>query len=204
MKERKVFLVSSITILLCFIVLMSALYVYFANQKGLVHHLSSGDLEATLVRTNLIGNVYGSDGMFHEYSNSERIDFSQPSDKNLLDLDKDSLFVPGTEYNATLVVENNADVVFGYYIEVIVDDESSKEFCEQLQITISSGDKKVQGKLSTLLLGSETDYVSIVEVGSSSTFNIEISFIDDSNINNNVMAQNAYFDLVVHAVQIVK
>ena len=203
-KSSKIFLLSCVTVLLCLTLLIATLYTMHVNEMTLVNHLNAGDLEITLVRTELTGKVYGSDGLMHDYSNTNRVDFSNPTEANLFDLTEETYFVPGMEYKATLAVENNSDTVFGYYVELLVSDESSKELCDQLQVVISSGDKKVSGKLSDLFLGSENDYVSIVELGASSSLTVEIYFVDDSNINNNVMNEKVYFDLVVHANQIVR
>ena len=203
-KSSKIFLLSCVTLLLCLTLLIATLYTMYVNEMNLVNHLSAGDLEITLVRTEITGKVYGSDGLMHDYSNTNRVDFSNPTEANLFDLTEETYFVPGMEYKATLAVENNSDTVFGYYVELLVSDESSKELCNQLQVVISSEDKQVSGKLSDLFLGSENDYVSIVELGASSSLTVEIYFVDDSSVNNNVMDEKVYFDLVVHANQIVR
>ena len=203
-KSNRIFLVSCVTILLCLALLLSTLYSMYVGGNNFVNHLKSGDLEITLIRTELTGKVYGSDGEMHEYSNTERVDFSDPTEQNLFDLTEGTYFVPGMEYKASLAVENNSDVVFGYYVEILVSDDSSDALCQQLEVVISSGDKQVSGKLSDLFLGSENDYVSIVELGTSSSFIVEIYFVDDSSVNNDVMNEKVYFDLVVHATQIVR
>ena len=200
-KSSRIFFVSSATILICLVVLISSLYSMYVSGNSYVNHLKTGDLEVTLIRTEVTGKVYGSDGLMHDYSNTEHVDFSNPTEQNLFDLTEETYFVPGMEYKASLSVENNSDVVFGYYVEILVSDESSEALCQQLEVVISSGDKQVSGKLSDLLFGNESDYISIVELDSASTFTIEISFIDDSTVNNEAMGEKVYFDLVVHAVQ---
>ena len=201
-KNNRIFLVSCVTILICLVLLLSTLYSMYVGGNNFVNHLSSGDLEVTLIRTELTGKVYGSDGLMHDYSNTEHVDFSNPTERNLFDLTEETYFVPGMEYKASLAVENNSDVVFGYYVEILVSDDSSEALCQQLEVVISSGDRQVSGKLSDLLLGSANDYLAIVELGGSSSFTVEISFIDDSSVNNDVMDEKVYFDLVVHANQI--
>ena len=128
-------------------------------------------------------------------------DDTESDDDNLFDLYKDAYIVPGVEYRAEMLVTNNGSTTFGYYIEIIVSEDSSPELCEQLYITITAGDKKVSGTLSDLYLGTEADFISVIEANGSSTFDIEVVFQDNDN-SNAAMDKTVYFDLVVNAVQI--
>ena len=201
-KSQRRMLLSFVTLLLCSILLILTTYVLFSDTAVIQNHLAAGDLQVTLVRTDLKGKIYGVDGLLKEYHNPGRIDFSTPTEENIFDI-KDGIYAaPGIEYNATLDVINLSDITFGYYIEIVVDEKSSKELCSQIVIKITSGDKEISGTLASLTLGSENDFVSILDVGYTSTFNVELYFIDDDSVNNSAMDQKVYFDLVVHAVQV--
>ena len=192
-KKYRRLLLSCLTILMCMSALVAVAYILFTDNIKLVNHLKAGDLEVTLTRTNLTGKVFGPDGQLRDYSNNAHVDFSTPNDDNLFDLYKDAYIVPGVEVKAEMLVTNNSSTTFGYYIEIIVS--------EQLYITITSGDKKVSGTLSDLYLGTEADFISVIEANGSSTFDIEIIFEDNGN-SNAAMDKTVYFDLVVNAVQI--
>ena len=200
-KKYRRLLLSCVTILMCLSALVALAYILFTDNIKLVNHLNAGDLEVTLTRTNLTGKVFGPDGQLRDYSNNAHIDFSNPNDDNLFDLYKDAYIVPGVEYRAEMLVTNNGSTTFGYYIEIIVSEDSSPELCEQLYITITSGDRQVSGTLADLYLGTETDFISVIEANGSSTFDIEIIFKDNDN-SNAAMDKTVYFDLVVNAVQI--
>ena len=200
-KKYRRLLLSCLTILMCMSALVAVAYILFTDNIKLVNHLKAGDLEVTLTRTNLTGKVFGPDGQLRDYSNNAHVDFSTPNDDNLFDLYKDAYIVPGVEFKAEMLVTNNSSTTFGYYIEIIVSEDSSPELCEQLYITITSGDKKVSGTLSDLYLGTEADFISVIEANGSSTFDIEIIFEDNGN-SNAAMDKTVYFDLVVNAVQI--
>ena len=199
-KKYRRLLLSCVTILMCLSALVALAYILFTDNIKLVNHLNAGDLEVTLTRTNLTGKVFGPDGQLRDYSNNAHIDFSDPNDDNLFDLYKDAYIVPGVEYKAEMLVTNESIMTFGYYVEILVSEDSAIELCEQLYVTITSGDKKVTGTLADLNLGGESDFISILEVGDSSSFSIEVIFNDNGN--NSAMDKTVYFDLVVHAVQI--
>lgn len=200
-KKIRRLLFSCATILMCLTLLVAVAYALFTDNINLVTHITTGDLDITLTRTNLTSIVIGPDGKLRDYTNTGHIDFSTPSNDNLFDLYEGVYIVPGVEFKATLLVENFSDIEFGYYVELLVSDDSSLELCEQLLVTITSGDKQVSGTLADLKLGSENDFISKLNVGDSSTFDIEIIFEDNDN-SNAAMDKTVYFDLVVHAIQI--
>lgn len=201
-KKSNRILLSSATLLMCVSILALTMYVLFTTSVDLVNHLESGDLDVSLVRTDLTGKVLGSDGQFKDYHNTSRVDFSMPTTHNLFDLQEDSYIVPGSQYIATMQVINNGNVKFGYYIEFLIDKTSSPELCEQLQVVVTSGDKKIATTLSDFYLGDESDYISILDIGCISTVTVEVYFIDDSSVNNAAIDKKVHFDLIVHAQQV--
>ena len=200
-KKLRRLLLSCITILMCIMTLVAVTYTLFTDEMILVNHISAGDLDVTLTRTNLTGKVFGPDGVLHDYHNPASIDFSKPTRNNLFDLYNDTYIVPGVEFKATLVVGNNSSTPFGYYVNLVVSDGSSLALCEQLYVTITAGDKKVSGTLADLYLGGENDFISVIESNGSSTFEIEVIFVDNGN-NNAAQDKKVYFDLIVNAVQL--
>jgi hypothetical protein len=149
----------------------------------------------------LKGKILGTDGNMYDYHNPAQIDFSKPTQNNLFDLHDDVYIVPVVEFKASLLVSNLGTTPFGYYVNIVVSDDSSISLCEQLYVTITAGDKRVSGTLADLYLGGENDFISIIESNGSSSFDIEIIFKDNGN-NNAAMDKTVYFDLIVNAVQI--
>ena len=199
-KIRRV-LLSVVILLMSLMVLVITTYVLFKDDIILVNHISAGDLNVSLIRTDLKGKILGTDGKLHDFHNPGQIDFSKPTEKNLFDLENDVYIVPGVEFKATLLVVNSGSTNFGYYVNIVIGDDSSIELCEQLYVTISAGDKKVSGTLADLYLGGEHDFVSVIESNGSSSFDIEIIFIDNGN-SNAAMDKTVYFDVIVNAVQV--
>ena len=192
------------TIMMCITLMVLTIYSSYTDETELVSHLNAKNLEITLVRTNLSSLVYGNDGVMRENVNSTKVDFTKANNKNIFDLTKSTQIVPGTKYKATMCLENKGSVVIGYYVEILLDENKSDDvLCKQIQVTITADNgKKVSKKLSDLKLGSENDLISSVDIGGSSTFDVEISFIDDDNVNNNAMEKKVDFDMVVYAIQI--
>ncbi len=74
-------------------------------------------------------------------------------------------------------VINGGDVTYGCYVEILVDKSSSEELCEQLQVTVTCGDKTISTTLNDLNLGGEGDYLAILDLGCISTFSLELKYI---------------------------
>ena len=141
------------------------------------------------------------------------VDFTDPTDKNVFGLlvkdgnpvDK---IIPGAKLVAKMKVENNSDVAFGYWIEVVCKDKTAGEaLAKQLRVTVNTGTEQSALVGKGLVVKGDGGYVGVLDVGAAEAFSITVEFLDSANASNNVSDNNGAqnqrlnFDLVVHAVQ---
>ena len=207
MKKRSV-LLSALTLMLCLALVASGTYALFSDQVTLKNHLQAGTLDITLIRTNLTTlSLDDTTGFLVETENAEDVDFSAPTTRNVFDITDETLIVPGCVYNAEMQIQNNSDVAFGYWLEIVFDDTVDLTLAEQLKVTVTTvdGNKSISGKLSENagLIGEEADPIGILAKTGSALFTVTVEFSDlDHSVNNNAKLTSFEFDIIVHAVQI--
>lgn len=209
MKKRSV-LLSVLTLLLCVALIASGTYALFTDQVTLKNHLQAGTLDITLIRTNLKTlSLDNATGFLVNTENPEDVDFSKPTERNVFDIvEGETLLVPGCSYTAEMQISNNTDVAFGYWLEIVFDDEADLTLAEQLKITVVTADanKSVTGMLNVThgLIGEEASPIGILAKNADpATFTITVEFANlDHSVNNNAKLSSFDFDLVVHAVQV--
>lgn len=206
-KKRRKLLLSCVMILLCILLLTAGSYALFSDSVILQNHLEAGDLDITLTRTKLEVKELGADGFLHSVTNTNPVDFSDGSSdtKNLFDLDGQTYIVPQSEYIATLVIENNetkSNVAFGYWIEIIIDEDSSSVLAEQLLVSVTTAKGTKTGYLTDMFFGAENDFLGVLAVSEEAEFSISVLFEDDDSKNNDAMSKTVYFDIKVHAIQV--
>ena len=214
-KKRSV-LMSVLTLLLCLALVASGTYALFSDQVTLKNHLVAGTLDITLIRTNLTTlSLDNNTGFLVKTENPKDIDFSKPADlndpnaenKNVFDITDETLIVPGSMYSAEMQIQNNSDVAFGYWLEIVFDDTVDLTLAEQLKITVTTVDdsKSISGMLSENagLIGGENDHIGVLAKSGAALFTITVEFCDlDYSVNNNAKNTSFDFDVVVHAVQV--
>ncbi len=219
--KLRVILVAVVTMLLCVALIAFGTYALFTDQKKLVGHLQAGTLKIELWRTNLTYCSLGADGYEYENNNPEDINFTEATDRNLFDLQSDTVIAPGCYYEATLEIRNAGTVAFAWWLEFKLSGEASK-LSEQIEVTVTqcnqdgtelkdeSGAAVFQrnGRLSEgTIVGSETDPVGHFAISGNNlvaTFKVKIEFKnldDDGSINNLAQDAETAFDLIVNAVQ---
>ena len=215
-KKKRSVLLSVLTLLLCLALVASGTYALFSDQVTLKNHLVAGTLDITLIRTNLTTtSLDANTGFLVKTENPEDIDFSKPADvndpnaknKNVFDITDETLIVPGCTYAAEMQIQNNTDVAFGYWLEIVFDDTVDLTLAEQLKVTVTTVDesKSVSGMLNTKagLIGGENDPIGVLAKGGAALFTITVEFCDlDHSVNNNAKNGTFDFDVVVHAVQV--
>ena len=207
MKKRSV-LLSALTLMLCLALVASGTYALFSDQVTLKNHLQAGTLDITLIRTNLTTlSLDNTTGFLVETENSEDVDFSAPTDRNVFDITDETLVVPGCVYTAEMQIQNNSDVAFGYWLEIVFDDTVDLTLAEQLKVTVTTadGNKSISGMLNENkgLIGEEADPVQILAKTGSALFTVTVEFCNlDHSVNNNAKLSSFEFDIIVHAVQI--
>lgn len=216
--RKRALLVSSSVILLCMAVIIGMTVALFTDTKKVVHHLQAGDLQITLKRTALTKATLNASGYLTETvvqtEADDPVDFTDPSDKNVFGLlVKDGTavekIVPGSKLVAKMKVENNSDLAFGYWIEIVCRDKSAGEFlAKQLKVTVNTGTEQSDFVGNGLAVkGEDGGYVGTLAVGDTKDFTVTVEFLDSAiqgnGIADNNLAQKQMldFDLVVHAVQ---
>ncbi len=214
-KKRSV-LMSVLTLLLCLALVASGTYALFSDQVTLKNHLVAGTLDITLIRTNLTTlSLDNNTGFLVKTENPKDIDFSKPANlndpdaenKNVFDMTENTLVVPGSMYSAEMQIQNNSDVAFGYWLEIVFDDTVDLTLAEQLKITVTTVDesKSISGMLSENagLIGGDIDPIGVLAKSGAALFTITVEFCDlDYSVNNNAKNTSFDFDVVVHAVQV--
>ena len=203
---------SCLTILLCIALMVGATYAWFTETISIEHHLVAGNLDITLKRTHLSWSRLGSLGEMQEGFSDEVVDFSNPTQRNVFDLTADTLIVPCTWYEATMAVENNRAVTFGYWIEVVPTGSTSNALAKQLEVTVTTYDQHgevietvTKSAGESLQIGGEGSYVGILETDDpAQTFKIKVNFPDLGDDNNLAQTESVSFDLIVRAIQVLK
>lgn len=205
--RKRALLVSSALILLCFTIIAGMSWALFTDAETLNHHLRAGDLDITLIRTHLTTKSLNlATGFLVNTESPADVDFSN-TNKNVFDIDSDSLLVPGSEYEAEMRIENNSDVAFRYWIEIdFVNAIGTLK--DQLKVTVTTygGEEKELYLRNGFLVGSENEPISILAKGGAQLFTVKVEFVDDREpntdfINNDAMNDDVRFDIVIHAVQ---
>ena len=207
-------LVSSSVILLCTALVIGITFALFTDSVNVTQHLKAGDMNMTLTRTKLV--TYSLDdetGYLRDTEDSTRIDFSDPTDRNVFDIDNGTRIVPGAYYEATMEVANSkatSDTTFAYWIEVKLDTTQLTEeqlgtlkLDEQMKITVISSAGTIERTLDQgLLIGSKEEPIGILAMDTTDSFDVKVEFLDLPD-NNAAKTQNLSFDLIVYAVQVI-
>jgi predicted ribosomally synthesized peptide with SipW-like signal peptide len=206
-------MVSAAIILLCLTLLIGTTYALFTDTQSVKNHLSAGDLEITLLRTELVKKTLDETGYLVEQAPDKTVvDFTGPNKLNVFDIQKDEKIVPGSRFVATMQVENHSDVAFGYWVEVVcTDKEYGENLAKQLKVTVNTGTEAAALVADGLVVkGPNGTYIDELAIGETGSFVVTVEFLDsfitENNIDSNDLAQGEKltFDLVVHAVQATK
>ena len=215
-KRRRILLTSSAVILICLSVAIGATLALFSDSTTVQTHLTAGDLEADLWRTNLEYSSLDEEGMLVKTNVYQDLDMSNTTltEANAFGLDTEEIrIIPGSFIKADMEIRNTGNVAFNYTVKLIFSGDNTKSkdaFAKQLMITITdtSGNKSEPMALDKFTLDGE-DYVvlqglikvsTVENVIAKDSFSIKVEFIDNDD-NNLAQAATASFDLIVEAVQ---
>ena len=217
--RKRALITSAAIILLCMAIIVGFTYALFTDGERVTNHLQAGSLDIALVRTKLTSTYLTKKGFLKTETNTELKDFTNDKNENVFALDK-TVIVPGSEYVAEMMLVNGgidedgnidktkSDVAIGYWIEIDYDGYKTLDLANQLQITVTTDDDTTIRLKDGLVLGSASKPVGILAVGETAEFTVSLKFLDDRKVsgieNNDAQGQEAYFDIVVHAVQWVK
>ena len=211
---RRSLIVSNAVILICVAMLIGVTYSLFTDTKSVQHHIRAGDLEITLLRTELKKTTLDREGYLTDITVQTKddvpVNFSKPSEKNVFEIGDGEKVIPGSKFVATLEISNRSDVVFGYWIEILcADKENGENLAKQLKVTLDTGVESSALVADGLIVNGENgEYIGELAVGDEASFTVTLEFLDDvynHEIDNDLaQAENLKFDLIVHAVQLVK
>ena len=217
--RKRALLVSASLILLCMTIIVGMTWALFTDTQKVSNHLKAGDLTITLKRTELTKTTLNASGYLEQLpKDTTVVNFSNPTDENVFGLATDDdgnvteKIVPGSKFVAKMEIENNSDVAFGYWIEIVCTDKTNgADLAKQLKVTVNTGNDTTSTVNDGLKIGSDNNFVDVLAIGEDGTFTVTVEFVDDgysfvdgvlSSTNDSAEKENLEFDLVVYAVQV--
>ena len=230
-KKHRSMLLAVITLVLCLALVAGGTYALFSDEVAMNHHLEAGELDITLVRTNLTKTELDPVTGYLKTSSVDDpnggTDFSNPGvGENVFGLTDDTLIVPCNSYAATMKITNNSDVAFGYWIEIKLNFEgehalTAKELAElkldeQIKVYVNDQAQAVTLDQGLVVGGRDNPISKLAKAPTldgngnpshslkySETFVVCVAFENLADeVNNAAQGQELYFDLIVHAVQL--
>lgn len=192
-----------VTIILCMIVITAGTLSLFTDGSKVTNHLEAGTLDVTLTRVMLDTRTIGADGVLRTNpTDNSTVNFSDPTNENVFGSYQSAYIVPGTFYEATLVLKNNGNIALDYTVDLTTSSENA--LAEQLLVVVNGdedGAKTLKefkedgwGILSGRLTTSDKE----------TTFTVKLVFLElEDAVNNQAQTKKADFDLHVTAVQAV-
>lgn len=213
--RTRALLVSSSMILLCMTAVVGMTFTLFTDKTDVSNHLRAGDMNITLVRTELETTSLSDSGFFETKTDSELKDFTNETKDNVFDINND-VIVPGSKYVAEMTITNNkpvgnigaakSDVPYGYWIEVVYTGKKNLDLAKQIKIAVNTDNAEYLS--NGLVVGGERLPIGVLDVGESDVFTVTVEFLDDERLpenksfdNDAAQGNSVSFDLVVHAVQ---
>ena len=215
-------------ILLSVLLVLAGTYSLFTDKSQISNHLQAGTLEMVLTRTTLTKRALDDKGYLKESTDTQEKDFTGLNGENVFGLGTDEVLAPGSKYvaNMRLTMTQEADVAFGYYVEIVLSNATadSADFRGQMKVTIQSVEDptktvsrwftEVNNEGKIVLGGPEQEnLIGKVEKGTtasgavaSQNFIVTVEFVNqdtDGSVNNIAKLESFGFDLVVYAIQIV-
>lgn len=202
MTKRRSILLSVMTLMLCVALTASGTYALFTDEVTLKTHLQAGTLDVTLLRTNLTTkSLDPATGFLRDTENTETVDFSNPTGRNVFDIAPGTLIVPCCKYTADMQIINRTDVAYAYWIEIVLDEPEDIIFANQIEIVVKTPDSAEARLSKGLTVGSESEPIAIMAKNDSALFTVSVEFLDLPN-NNLAQGRSLNFDLKVYAVQV--
>lgn len=216
--KARALLSASVLLMLSTGLLVGGTYALFSDQVKVTNHLVAGNLNVSLLRTNLSKHTLdNTTGYSKDVTDDTVVDFTEATDKNIFGLEDGELVVPTSWFEATLKIVNgtkNSDgsyvassVAFDYGVKVDVDEGSDADLIDQLYVTVSKFDGEAftpvvtEKKLNEFT--TDTVFSGVMDKSQlEQQFKIKLEFKNLENaVNNEAMDDNADFDLIVEAVQ---
>lgn len=212
-------LAAFIIVLLCSAMIVTGTYALFTDTFSQKTVLKAGTMKIRLLRTKLEYTELNGDGLFERKTDTRQLVYAQPeagetiSTENVFGITNETLLIPTSEYKATMRLENKSDVAFNYYLSIEgLGDAAKNHFSDKLTVIVDTdltnsaagaagGETKTTVSVANTAIGDANAPVGQVLIGGVADFTVTIIFERDAT--NNAQAQEANFNLTVHAVQVV-
>ena len=212
-------LAAFIIVLLCSAMIVTGTYALFTDSFSQKTVLKAGTMKIRLLRTKLEYTELNGDGLFEKKTDDRKLVYAQPetgettSTENVFGLTNETLLIPTSEYKATMRLENKSDVAFNYYLSIEgLCDAAKNHFSDKLTVIVDTdltnsaagaagGETKTTVSVANTAIGDANAPVGQVLIGGVADFTVTIIFERDAT--NDAQAQEANFNLTVHAVQVV-
>lgn len=212
--NKKALFIAIPIILLCIAIIAGATFGLFTNVINANNHLDSGELEISLIRTDLEYCILNEEGNLEVTTITDDYDFSGSTEENVFGIKSENVkFAPCSYFDADMEIRNNGNVAFDYSVGIALISDSN-DLTEQLIVTVTHFDgTTTTKKLSELVDGASIFTGTMKATETSQSFSVKVEFIDDIVANANLAEgeipidndlaknQSAVFDLVVTAVQ---
>ena len=202
--SRRSVLLSVMTVVLCVTLVAGGSYALFSESVTMTNHLQAGTMDITLMRTELTAvSLDPSTGLLVKVQDGADVNFSAPTARSVFDMTDQTLLVPGSFYQAEMLIANHSDVSFGYWLEIVFSDEEALVLADQLKVTVTSaaGTKEARLSESAGEIGNASAPIGVLDKTQQAVFTVSIEFLDLTGENDAAKSQNLYFDVIVHAVQ---
>lgn len=201
MKQKRVLLMACALVLLCMSLIIGITYGLYTESLTTSNHLQAGNLDISLIRTDLSYRVLNEEGELEVIRVEDDIDFTGSTRENIFGMDAMGLLIaPGAWFDAQLQVINEGNVAFTYDVAIRLRGDANA-LSEQLLFTVTHPDGAVTEKrLSQLTEEFSLATGRMKATDEAQTFRVKVEFLDEPD-NNLAQSQAVVFDLFVTAVQ---
>lgn len=199
-KRTSSVILACVTVILCACLIVGGTLAMFSDEEKLTVNLQAGSLDASLTRTKLTTKTLDEQtGKLVEKTVEDDVDFTQATAENIFGIKQGSKIVPGCEFTAEMLLQNNGSLAFTYEIEVVFDQTSDAAFAEQIEVKAKLGNTE---KTASFREGGvlKIDNLPTLDKNSAQSFSVTVKFIDSQD-NNLAQNKTVKFDLIVRAVQ---
>lgn len=202
-KATRALLVSCSVIVLCMSLIVGVTYALFTDTVRLVTHLKAGNLNVEMQRSSLTYYVINEEGKLVEQTDSNPVDFSTATNKNVFGLPegKTLTIVPESFIQANLQLVNKGNVAFKYKVSILNVSELNA-LSDQVNVTVKCGKTEVTKTIAQLVRSGGVIVSDLAMAGNEDMqdVSVRITFVSSSD-NNSAKQLETKFDLVIEATQ---
>lgn len=177
-------------------------YSFFSTSKKASNHLqikdniTTGTLDASLIRVSGKKDVASSDGKSIESTTLDSEDFSKENNNNIFGLTESDYTIKGCKYIANMKLTNTGDINFSFDIKLTntKDKENTESFEKELTVKYGNDESSLtdKGSLNEVITASSLDKGTLKEK-EEYEFSVEIEFPTTAS----TTSGDVWFDLLV-------